>query len=182
MPGEEERHRLALADLEVGHRVQVLAAKGCRRAQLQGVRASHREEGAVLQPPDPGDDGAVVEADDQLHAHRNATGDAFHHPGHVGPLGADGHAVHDADHPLVGVELGLQHQAVAPVAPPDLPNGNGGGEQPSAVLGRSEQGGEAGAGVEPGHAEPVDAPVLPHECCALGIGEEGVILEAEGHR
>ena len=42
---------------------------------------------------------------------------ALDHPHHLGVVLADGHAVGDRDHAVGGLELGLEHQGVAAVAP-----------------------------------------------------------------
>ena len=54
-------------------------------------------------------------------------------------------------------------------------------QRPAAVLLRPDQGGEAGARVEPREAEPVDRPLARDERGGLEVADEPVVLDARRH-
>jgi hypothetical protein len=54
-------------------------------------------------------------------------------------------------------------------------------ELPASVVRRSEQCGEARAGVEAGEAAPVDRPVDADERARLQVADEGVVLDPRRH-
>ena len=109
---------------------------------------------------DPRDDRPVVEPDDQLHPHRRPGRGGPRRSGRgPAPRSAERHEVDHRDRPVVGLERRSRAPASVPVAAADRPDLAGRGEEPAAVLGGPEQGGEAGARVEPREAEPVDRPV-----------------------
>ena len=115
---------------------------------------------AVVGAPDPRDDAAEVEAQDQLHPHADAALEAAGDAHDVGRLVADRHRVDDLEHAVGGVEVGLEHEralAVAALGPLDVV---GGREQPAPVRLVAEQRGEAGGRVEARQAEPVDRAVV----------------------
>ena len=69
-----------------------------------------------------------------------------------------------------------------------LPVGAAGGrparlgrQQPAAVVRRTEQGGEAGGGVEAGHAQPVERTVPPHQGRRMGVTDQGVVFDPLAH-
>ena len=64
--------------------LQVLAAHVDRRSEGDRVRAGDRDPRVVLEPAHPGDDAAVVEADDELHPHRHAPLEPLDDPHDVG--------------------------------------------------------------------------------------------------
>ena len=71
VPGQDERHALALRDRELGRPcVRSSPSRLDRRAEAQRVRAGDRPTSAAVDAADPRDDRAVVEADDELHPHR----------------------------------------------------------------------------------------------------------------
>ena len=80
-----------------------------------------------------------------------------------GALAARRHEVDDADDAVVGRPRRLEDERVVAVAPLRSPRRVVGREQPAAVLGRAEERGEAGAGVEAREAEPVDRAVAADE-------------------
>ena len=76
-----------------------------------------RRQPAVLAAPDPRDDPAVVEAQDELHAHGHASLEAADDAHDVGRLVADRHEVDDLQHAAGGVEVRLEHERAVAVAP-----------------------------------------------------------------
>ena len=107
----------------------------------------------------PGHDRAVAEADDEVHAHGDLAADRLDHAHHLGVDLADGHAVDHLGDAVGGLELGLEHERVTPVAAANLVVVGRRRDAPIAVLVGPEQLGEARVGVEPGQAEPVDRAV-----------------------
>ena len=69
--------------------------------------------------PDPGDDRAVVEPDDQLHPHRHLARAGPRRSGRGRRRRCRRHEVDHRDGAGVGLELGLQHERPVPIAPPD---------------------------------------------------------------
>ncbi len=104
---------------ELRHRRHVLAPGLDRRPQRQGVGPGDGAQQAVG-AAHPGDHRAVAEADDEVHAHGDLAPHRLDHPHHLGVVLADGHAVDHLGHAVGGLELGLEHQGVAPVAAPHL--------------------------------------------------------------
>src|SRR5690606_40600536 len=87
---------------------------------------------------------------------------------------------HEVDHPDGaggGVPLALQDERVGPVAAPVGHRPAGRAEPPVAVAVVAEQTGEAGGGVEPGQAEPVDGTVPADQCRRLHVTDERVVLD-----
>ena len=113
--------------------------------------------------------------------HRDPARDALDDPHDLDGAPPDRHEVDDAHHAVVGVERGLEHERVPVVAAFDGADPAGRRELPAAVLGRAEEGGEHGLGVEAGHAHPVDGAVLAHERGGVRIADECVVLDASGH-
>jgi hypothetical protein len=103
--------------------------------------------------------------------------DALDHPDHV----RVGHARdHEVDHPdgaVLGLELGLQDERIAPVAAPDPPDPAGRGDPPVPIALVAEQGRETGPGVEAGQTQPVDRAVPAHQGGGLGVGDDRVVLD-----
>ena len=115
--GEHEGHGLALADLEIGDRGQILAAGLDRRSQHGHVGPANREQPrAVFVLLDPGNVGAEAEADHQLHPQLHPAADAAHQPHHVGRIAARRHEIDQVDHAIGGLEPRLQDQRVVAVA------------------------------------------------------------------
>ena len=79
----------------------------------------------VVEARHPRDDRAVVEAQDELGAHRHPAAASRDDPHEVGRLAAQRHEVDERDGALRGLELGLQDQGAGPVAAGDLRLGGG---------------------------------------------------------
>jgi hypothetical protein len=146
----------------------------------EGVWSGHRHEPS-LEPADPGDRPAVVEAHDEPHAHGHASGHLGDEPHDTGVPVTMGHEVGDADRSGVGLELGVEDQGPLPVAPTDPAHAAQRGEQPPPVGLVAQEGGEDRSGVEAGQAQPVDRPVVAHERPGVGVADHGVVLEPQRH-
>ena len=105
--------------------------------------------------------------------------DAFDDADHVRGLAAERHEVDEPDGSLIGVEFGFQHHGVAAVPAARRADWAGRGDQPAAVFFGPEQSSEDRAGVEPGHAEPVDRPVAADQRRGLGVADDRVILNGQ---
>ena len=130
---------------------------------------------------DPGHDRAVVEPDDQLHPHRDPAAPPLDTADEVMPPPARRHAVDHGDGPVVGLELGLQDERTLMVPAAGGADGAGGGQEPAAVLGGAQQGGEAGGRVEARHAQPIDRAVARHQGARLAVADQRVVLDAARH-
>ena len=115
--GEHEGNGVALADLEIGDRRQVLAAGLDRRPQHRHVLPADREQRrTVLAFLDPGNIGAEAEADHQLHVHLDPAANAAHQPHHVGGVAARRHEIDQVNRAVSRLEPGLKDQGVIPIA------------------------------------------------------------------
>jgi hypothetical protein len=111
--GEDEHRFLALADLEFGHGVEVLAAGGHRGPQRHLVRPGHRAQVAVVVARHPGHGAAVVEAQHQLHPHGDPPAHAADDADQVGAAVARRHEVDQRDGAAVRrFHDRLQHQRI----------------------------------------------------------------------
>ena len=181
VPGEDERHLVAGLQLELGDRGEVAAARRPAGDEVDRVRPGDRGEAAVGRPAHPGHDAAEVEAQDELHAHRDAALQAARDADDVGRLVADRHRVDDLQHAPGGVEVGLEHERAVAVAALRARHLGGGREQPAAVGLVAEQRGEAGGRVEPREAQPVDRAVAAHQRRGLRVADQGVVLDPQRH-
>jgi hypothetical protein len=112
---------------------------------------------------DPRDDRPVLEAHDELHPHRNPPGEALDEADHVRMLLPRRHAVDDPNRPVLGLEIGLEHERSRTVAARDSPNPAGRSEEPAPVALVPEQRREARTRVEAREAKPIDGTVASDE-------------------
>ena len=176
VPREREGHALALLDRELGDRPHVLAAGVRRGAKAERIRPRDRLP-RVVDASNPRDDVAVVEADHELRPHRHLPPHSLDDSNHVGRLAARRHEVDDGRRAGVGLEDSFEDEGAVAVGPPAGADVPGGGEQPAAVVGSAQQGGEAGAGVEAGEAEPIDRPAALDERRGLQVADQCVVLD-----
>ena len=180
VPREVEADFLARGHREFGHRGEIDAAHVRRGAQQESVGAGDSLD-AARDAPHPRHDRPVVEADDQVHPHRHTAAHADDHAHEIGCAAARGHAVDEPHHTPLDLVLGLEDERPGPVAATDLLHLGRRGQEPAAVIGRAEERGETGAGVEAREAEPVDGPVAADERRRLAIADERVVLDAGCH-
>ena len=178
MPREHEGHPIARPHHEFRDRGQALTTNRHSRVQANRIGTRHGRD-AVARAAHPRHDGAVVEPDDQLGSHRDLAADALDQTNDVGIEATGRHAVGEPHDPGVGFELGLEHERPVAIPAPCLPHGVARGDEPAAMLGRSEQCSEARARVEPREAEPVDRPVAADQRGRLRVSDEGVVFDAE---
>ena len=178
---EHEGHALPFPDREVGHRREVLAPRVDRRPEGHRLWSRSGCEPPV-DPPHPRPHPPVVEPDREVHAHLDPASHSFHEPRHLGVLLPDRHAVHEPDRAVVGVELGLEHERVAAVAPAGRPHRPSRSQPPVAVVVPAQELGEAGLRVEAGETQPVDRAVAPDERGGVGVSDDPVVLDALGHQ
>ena len=175
-PAKDEGDAVAFRDGERRHGAQVPALVLDRRAQEHGVGAGDREERSV-ERAHPGHDRAVVEAEDELHPHLDASADSFDDPHEIGLRLARRHEVDEPHGAVVGLELGLEDERVAAVLAARRAELAGGLDRPVAVLRVAEQCGEERARVEARQAQPVDGAVTAHERGGLEVADEPVVLD-----
>src|SRR5436309_9899193 len=69
----------------------------------------------LLEPPDPGHDLAVIEADDELHLHRHFAAQAFDDADDVRILAARRHKIDQANGATLGFNFRFENQRLSPV-------------------------------------------------------------------
>ncbi len=143
-----------------------------RRSPVAAVCAAH-----------PGHDPPVVEAQPQLHAHRDGAVEALDDAYDVGRPVRRRHEVDDADRPVGGLDSRSRGRASR--------RGSGGGRactDPSGAIRQrplsslAEEGGEAGGRVEARQAQPVDGSVAADERGGVQVSHERVILDPGRHQ
>ena len=179
VPGQHERHPIAGTDDEIGDRRQCFAVDIDRRAQAESVRTGDRDA-SMIDAPHPGDDMTVVEADDELGPHRHSPRDPLHDADDIGSLSPRRHEVDDADAPLRRLVDRLQNQGQGPVAAFAAARLGCRRQEPASMLRLTEEGGEAGAGVESWETAPVDRPGAMHQHRRLQIAKERVVFDSSG--
>ena len=184
-PGEHERDAVARSHVEGGDRAHVLTLQRDRRSDDHRIATSDGED-ATFDVAHPGDDRSVVESQPQVGVHPHRPRPPLDHPDHRRATRADRHEVDHRHHPVGRGELGLEHHGVTPVPAPHrdrlAPCCRLGRHQPAAMVLVAEQGREHRRLVEGGQAQPVDRAVQPDQGGGLGVTDEGVLLDGQGHR
>ena len=157
----------------------VLSRQRNRTVEAQAVAARHHDQ-AVAGGGNPGSDGAVLEAHDQLHLHLHRALSPLHDPmdGGVREIGR-----HEVDHGHAArcrLEHRFQDQGLFLVGSGDGNDIFLGGNQPPAIVLRPQQGRESGPRVDPGGAPPVDRAVAVDQRNRSGVADDGVILDPCG--
>ena len=180
--GQNEGCRLALADDEItlDFLVAGMQRDGCPQHDL--VRPGDRAHRAVILTLDPRNPGAITEADRELHPHDDAPAPSDHEADEVGSLGTRWHELHELDGAVPGLDLALQDQRVASIAPPgDAGLGIDGRQKPSTVALVAEQRREARIGIESRPAKPVDRPVAADQGGRFAIAHECIVFDPQRH-
>ncbi len=180
MPRELERDGVTFAHRELGDGREVLAVNLDRSTQSQAVRPP---DGAPLAVDlaYPRNDEPVVEADDELHLHRDPTSPSLDQADDVELIVSRRHAVDDRDLAVIGGVDGLEDQRAGAVPAFDTTRRSRRCEQPPAVSRCPEQTGEARRGVEARERQPVDRSVASDQRRRLQIGQERVVGDRTGH-
>ena len=92
-----------------------------------------------------------------------------------------GHGIYDPDDARRRLELRLQHQRLVPVTAADRHDRPTRRDLPATVVLVAEDRGEAGSGVEPGQAEPVDRAVPADQRRGVLVTDDGVVLDRQRH-
>ena len=155
------------------------SGRSLRMARASGT--GDREHRAVVEPPNPGHDVAVVEPEAQLAADRHRAAQALDEAQNevlVGPR------VHRVDRPAP-TRCRSRSRSRAPASRPgsdgDWRGSRRSGDLPEAVFLVAEQSREDRAGVEPRQAEPVDRSVPADQRRRMGVPDERVVLDALRH-
>ena len=172
-----ERHGLARGDDELADRLHVLAVHLDGGAQNGAVGAGHRAQCSLVEAGDPGNDRAVVEAQDELGAHRDLAALADHEAHDVGRLAAQRHEVEHADDAVLRLVRRLEHERVLAVGARRLRVPIDGPEQPAPVLRPAQKRGEARASIEARPAQPVDGAALGDERRRLAVADQGIVFD-----
>ncbi len=180
MPGERERDAVAASHFEAGDGMEVLTVVVDRQVDPECVGARDGSDPPSVSS-DPRNDRAVVEADREIHLHRDPAVDPLDESKHARWPVAELHAVREPNDPVRGLEGGRHDEvavAVGTVRPMDPP---GRSDLPASVVRGPEQRCEARSRVEPRNAQPVDRSVATDERCPSLIPEEPVVLDPERH-
>ncbi len=181
-PAKDERNAVALGHGERRNRPQVAALVLNGRAQEYRVGAGDGEERPV-ERAHPGDDRAVVEADDELHPHLDTSADSLDDPHEVGLRLARRHEVDEPHGTVVRLQLGLEDERVAPV-----PAVRRTERHPRAAIvqwpfsASPRSAAKQRARVEARQAQPVDGAVTADERSRLQVADEAVVLDERHYR
>src|SRR5215207_10984980 len=132
----------------------------------------------MIDTPYPGDDMPVVEADDEFGPHRHLPGDSFDDANDIGSLSPRWHEVDDADAPLRRLVDRLQSQGEGPIAAVAAAYLGRRRQQPASMFRLTQEGGEAGAGVESRETAPVDRPGTMHQHRRLQVAQQRVVFDS----
>ena len=175
-PGERERQALAGRDRCRADAREVLALQLDAAVDPNRVRADHRQPHVVL-PLQPGNGRPVLEPQHQLGRDLHLALQALDDPCQDGVVPFGRHEVDESEGAVIRLEDRLEHERLGQVAALDALRLARRRDQPAAVLGTTEQGGEAGGRVEPGEAQPVDGARARDERGRAEIAEERVVLD-----
>ena len=175
-PDHRERHLVALADRELGGRGASGPAHVRRAEQPQGFRAGDDAVGPGV-PQHPWFRRTVLKRGGERHPKIHGAADTLDHPDQHRVGLPRRHAVDQAGGARVHRELGLEHQRVRPVTALHPAVAAGRRDPPVPVPVLPQQPGEAGLGVEPGQAEPVDRSVPAHQRRRVQVADQRVVLD-----
>src|SRR5260221_7192919 len=147
-------------------------------AQRDEVRARNDAVRAQIGAAHPRDDGAVIEADEELGSHLDFAATSANDPQEIGSVVVRGHEVDQRDGAALGLEGRLENQGLVDVAATDFRHTADWRDPPAAEFGAAEYRGETGSGIEAWPAEPVDGAVDGDERGRLAVADEGVVLES----
>ena len=179
-PLETEVQVLSFPNGKEGLVAHVLAHERYRAVQLDGVGPRHGPD-ARIGLDHPRDLGAVLEADKHFGHHFHLPRQTLHPAEHTGAVVPRRHEVSYAHKSLRSVPFLDQDQGPLLVMAPLGCSRPLGGEQPSAVVGSSQEGGKAGGRVEAGHAQPIERTVPAHQGGGMGVADQGIILDPLAH-
>ena len=178
---EHEGYRLAGADLEIGHRGHVFAARLDRGSQHRHVRSANPQQRAIFGSLDPGNIGAEPKPDDEFHPQPHPAADAAHQPHDIGGVAARRHEIDQGHRAICGLKARLQDQRVVPVAAGGLCDFFCGRNAPPAMFGGAEQCRETSVGIERRPAQPIDRSVAPDQGCGFAVANQSIVFDFAGH-
>ena len=132
VPGQVKRDTVTFGDGESRRGCSTIATQRDGCAQTDGVRSGNREH-SLVDFAAGRDQTPVVKLGSQPHLHRDAATHPLDNPNDVVVRVTKRHAVHEADHSTVGLEIGLQDQSARAVTSPDTAHAIHGRDQPVAV-------------------------------------------------
>src|SRR5208337_4939106 len=178
--GEDEGDGLAILDRELSYRLEIFAIERNRTSQNQTLRAGDRADRPVIETSDPGNRRPIVEPGDVFGAKLHTTGSTHDNAYEVGPI-CRRHEIDNCGAARLGLKFGLEDERARTVAPFHGERSKSRSDEPSAILGRPEQRGEARRRIEPGPAQPVDRAVGAGQSHRFAIANEGVIFNSQRH-
>src|SRR5688500_13114035 len=180
MPHEKERNLIACPHHEFRARGEAATVGWHRSPQRHCIGSRNRLQMAV-QPSHPRHDRAVIESEDKLHLHRYLASDPLHDPNQVWLAMTRRHEVNDPRCPRRCFERRFEYQGVGTVASLTDDFGGRWTHGPAAVTRIAQKCLEAGAGVEPREAEPVDRSIAPDEGGGLCVTNQAIVFYTQRH-
>ena len=178
---EDERHRRARCDVELGDGREIHTAKRHRRVQGDHVRAGNRTEGSVRQSSHPRNRASVVEAQDEFAAHSDTTAVSAHESHDVRVAAPWRHEIQHRNRTRRGFHHRFEDERAVSIRPFDRGARLGSFDQPSAVIRSAEECSKAGGGVESRPAQPVDRPGPGNQGGSLTVADQRIVLERRAH-
>src|SRR5205823_9147848 len=127
--------------------------------------------------PHPGNDLSIIEADDQLHLHRNFASQSFNYANDVRILAARRHEIDQAHGAALCFDFRLEDKRVTTVTATRFYNLSLREEPPVSVSRITQKRGKARRRVKPRETKPVNASIPTHQRTGLCITEKSVILD-----
>ena len=181
-PVQSEACFLSSPDREIAQRAETFAARRDLRIEQEPVGTRDELNPPVLLFRDPRNDGAVVEAHDELHPHCDLALQSADDANQVGSAVPSRHEIRETYGAMFSAKHRFENERVAQVSARDADVTLLRRYQPSPVLGFAKQRAEARAAVEAGQAQPVDRAVASNEREGLAIADDGVILDTAWHQ
>jgi hypothetical protein len=179
--GKQKRNGLAGRDVEAGDRLHAFASHRNARTHDRHIGPDDGLQAAVGEPAHPWNRRSVVEPENEFHAHRDASLAADDEAHQIRYRFAHRHEVDHPDGAVGGLEICFEHQRAGAIAPRHdrivILRCN----LPAPVLWGPEQRREAGRGIEPRPAQPVDGTVTRDQCRGLAIADQCIVFDAAGH-
>ena len=180
VPDQREKLALPGRDHEIGGRLEIMILQMHRRDQLQVIGPGDRGK-AGLDPSHPRNNGAIIEANDQLHRHPHLPALPLDDANHIRRLCPHRHAVDHRDGAVGCFVFGFEHERTFSIASARRLNFADRGQQPPPTLRAAEQCGKTGAGIKARQAEPIDGAVAANERRSMAVADEGIVFDMRRH-
>src|SRR5579863_3311487 len=180
-PTQCKRDFVAGHDVELADRSKVRATKGDTSLQYQSIRTGRQFEPSIFLTRNPGHDRTIFETDDQFGPHSDRSCDSSYDPDQVRYAIPARHEVDDASGAGFGFEGRFKYQAVATIASRGSSTIISWRDQPTTMVGFSEQSGEAGSAVESGETQPINGSIATDKSHRFAVADRSIILNPVRH-